>query len=138
MALSLGRRDVALVVDRAIEEFLAVVDELLDAVVVFDVLDDLVGGSEDVVERAGERFDDLLEERGGIFGGLVRIGVGSRCFGGLLDLVGAELGVLARDREKRVDCIRVLFVLLDRVDKLSFLRRSVCDRSTAWLICAPV
>ena len=121
LARRLVARDVARVVQGAVEQLLEVVPDGLDAVVALDVGVELVGGLERAVDRARELLDEVAEERDGVLGLVVDLGVdvlelGRRLLGGALELVLGEVEVLAAEAAQRVDGVLVLGLGLDLVD----------------------
>lgn len=82
---------------------------------------ELVGGLERAVDRARELLDEVAEERDGVLGLVVDLGVdvlelGRRLLGGALELVLGEVEVLAAEAAQRVDGVLVLGLGLDLVD----------------------
>lgn len=120
LPLRLARSGVSSIVDGTVGEGIDLVDELLEALVLLEVSDDLVGRGKDRVEGSGEGLDDLTEEGEGVVGGGVGLdgSVGFDGLGDLLDLVAGGVGVLADETEEGVKRVLVLGRGLDLVDDL--------------------
>jgi hypothetical protein len=131
LPLRLAGGSVASIVDGTVGERVDLVDELLEALVLLEVSDDLFGRGKDAIERTSEGLDNLTEEGEGVVGSGVGVdlAVGFDRLGHLLELVAGRVGVLADEAEEGVERVLVLGRRLNLVDDLwEEGRKSVRER----------